>query len=43
MAVIFGAEESTASEDMKDVVDYEIEIANVIFHSIHCLIMLHLK
>lgn len=28
MAVIFGAEESTASEDMKDVVDYEIEIAN---------------
>lgn len=28
MAVIFGADESTASNDMKDVVDFEIEIAN---------------
>lgn len=43
MAVIFGAEESTASNDMKDIVDFEIDIANVRFHDIHCLIMFHLK
>lgn len=43
MVVIFGVEELIVFEDMKDVVDYEIEIVNVIFYFIYCLIMLYLK
>lgn len=29
MAIIFGADETTASNDIKDIVDFEIEIAQV--------------
>lgn len=29
MAIIFGADETTASNDIKDIVDFEIQIAQV--------------